>query len=469
LQGIVKGIKAKGHHRQPPSSSSTASHKQPQSQKRKQLQLRDTCLDEQSPSDRSRVSPKSHEQVLEPPYDPVAYWAETTFWPKEFGEKGFQRNQRNYISIHYLSIVPPTFSMHHSESCIQEMAEYGIHMDGPDLMHNDSKDFCRKLLIGTRAPRCYPVERFPEIVCHMSGSKKRIQNFIMPWVIPSAEDLFFGGKADMEYLGDEAQEDWFKCEAMGSTRPMPDCAIGILPNKAFTEGHLRKLKSFATPANPFFFTDRVCFPFLLCEVATGAQGLAAADRKNAHSASIAARAIIELVKAGSEAPHVDQLYGKVLTFSISHDDRQAKLYGHYAVASGRPDGRPEFRRHHIGTYSIKSNEMFTAYNFVRNIYETFAPIHRDRIKRAADCLPASTYAQGISIHPVTAAHQLLEQQDKKVQQLNEMIQQQGEQNKHLNGTIHQLNETIQWQGEQNKQLNETIRQLMETMNAQARK
>jgi hypothetical protein len=80
LQGIVKGIKPKGHHRQPPSSSSTASHKRPQSQKRKQLHLRDTCLDEQSPSDRSRVSPKSHEQVLEPPYNPVADCAETTIW-----------------------------------------------------------------------------------------------------------------------------------------------------------------------------------------------------------------------------------------------------------------------------------------------------------------------------------------------------------------------------------------------------
>jgi hypothetical protein len=366
LQDIVKGtpsIKAKEHHRQPLSSSSTPSHKQSQAQKRKQLHLHDTstCLDlgGQTPSDRSRVSPVCHEpeQVPEP-------------------------KQR-------------CASMHRSD-LVQQMAENGIHMEGPDRIQNESKDLCQSFLAGDHTPGqdlCYPVERIPEILDHISGlNEARLQKDITPWVVPSAENLFFCGGATVDYIGEEIREDWWNCEAMGSTRPKPDYTAGLL-QKAFTEEEFRKLKNYASDAKPFLFTHHLCFPFLICEVKTGEQGLATADRRNAHSASISVRAIIELHKAafGAKCPgRVSELYGQVLAFTVSHDNEQAKLYGHYATDNGRQDGTLRFCRHHINTYSFTRNngaERFKAYNFVRNVYDKFVPGHLRRIQYAAASLP----------------------------------------------------------------------------------
>lgn len=44
-------------------------------------------------------------------------------------------------------------------------------------------------------------------------------------------------------------------------------------------------------------TNDILFPFLACEAKCGEVGLAVADRQNAHSASIAVNAIVQLYKA----------------------------------------------------------------------------------------------------------------------------------------------------------------------------
>jgi hypothetical protein len=462
LQNIVEGIKAKEHHRQPPSSSPTAPPKRPQSQTRKQLHLHDTCLDERSPSDKSRVSLKSYEKVLEPPYNPVA---KTTSCPKEFSEEGFPRNYENITK-------PRSSAMDHSDCT--EMAKCGIHMEASDLIHTESKDIIWKYLgshqsLGTLdidKGLGYPVERITEILHLHQGlgsSKARVQKDITPWVVPSVQDLFFRGVKNLACIGEEIREEW-KCKEMGMGQPKPDYVVGLLPNKAFIDDEIQKLQKSASSAAPFLFTRQLCFPFLMCEVTTHdqKQGLVEADRRNIHSASIAVRAIIELYQAafGTNDPdRVNKLNGQVLVFTISHDDMKAKLYGHYAtsIVGGRSEEMLEFHRHHIGTYSFTEDngaERFTAYKFVYNIYEQFAPLHQVRIKAAAASLPTFDYEQAMSIArqatAVTVNDQVikdlkrkLQQQDEDFRQLNRKLQQQDEQNKKRDEEIEELKEMNQ--------------------------
>jgi hypothetical protein len=339
----------------------------------------------------------SYEEVLEPPYNPVAYWAKTTFWPNELGEKSFRII---YGNINDENIPKPRNSSIDRLDCMrEEMAKCGIHMEGPDLIHNESRNLFQSFLTSDHTPSKglgYPVECIPEILRlhHLLGSTKaRVQKDITPWVVPSAQDLFFRRETTLDYIDEAIQEEWGNCETMGSSRPQPDYVVGLSPNKAFTDDEIQRLKTSASSATLFFFTRQLCFPFLICEVRAREQGLEEADQQNIHSGSIAVRAIIGLYQAafGAQYPdRVNKLYGQVLAFTISHDDRRAKLYGHYAVVSDCPDGMPEFRRHHIGTYSFTRNdgaERFTAYKFVLNIYDQFAPLHLKRIKDAAASLP----------------------------------------------------------------------------------
>ncbi|KAI9825148.1 MAG: hypothetical protein M1826_007073 [Phylliscum demangeonii] len=118
-----------------------------------------------------------------------------------------------------------------------------------------------------------------------------------------------------------------------------------------------------------------------------------ADRENLHSASISVRAIIELYKTafGTKDPdRVKELYGQVLAFTVSHDDKMVRIYGHYAVMSCDTATTLEFYRHDLALFDFDVSggiDRFKAYNFVRNVYEKFVPEHRERIKTAAAFLP----------------------------------------------------------------------------------
>ena len=144
-----------------------------------------------------------------------------------------------------------------------------------------------------------------------------VQRDVTPWVVPSAEVLFYCGEVDANIIGDEVNAEWTRCATMGSTLgPKPDYAAGLLPS-SFTEDEMLKLKNYASPSRPVFFTPDLCFPSLICEVKTGEQGLNKADRQNIQSASIAAKGVIELFKTafGDDSEQVKDLNGQVLVFT----------------------------------------------------------------------------------------------------------------------------------------------------------
>ena len=73
------------------------------------------------------------------------------------------------------------------------------------------------------------------------------------------------------------------------------------------------------------------FPFLICEAESGNSGLDIADRQNLHSMTLAVRAIVELFRLINRT---EELNRDVLAFSISPNQRNVRIYGHYPVMEG---------------------------------------------------------------------------------------------------------------------------------------
>lgn len=104
-------------------------------------------------------------------------------------------------------------------------------------------------------------------------------------------------------------------------------------------------------------TWQMYFPFLTCEVKCGAAALDVVDRQNAHSMTMAARGVVELFRlVGREK----ELHREILAFSISHDDRTVRIYGHYPVINGKDT---TYYRHPIYTFeftALEGKEKWTA-------------------------------------------------------------------------------------------------------------
>jgi hypothetical protein len=132
-------------------------------------------------------------------------------------------------------------------------------------------------------------------------------------------------------------------------------------------------------------TWQMYLPFLTCEVKCGAAALDIADRQNAHSMTLAVRGIVELFRL---VKRENELHRKILAFSISHDHRTVRIYGHYPIIDGE---KTTFYRHPIKEFSFTSEEgkdKWTSYKFTKNVYDIWMPTHLKRICSVIDKLPS---------------------------------------------------------------------------------
>ena len=209
---------------------------------------------------------------------------------------------------------------------------------------------------------------------------------ITPYIVPSAEDLEILGAAHLEHLIEGVNEGWTGSIAVEGPLPKPDYSVGFR-RSAFTDEQLKKLDPLIGSVfeNSFFVaTYRMYFPFLTCEVKCGAAALDIADRQNAHSMTVAVRGFVELFKA---VKREKELHREILAFSISHDHRSVRIYGHYPVIEG---DKTTFYRHPIHDFSftaLDGKEKWTAYKFTKNVYDVWMPLHLKRICSAIDELP----------------------------------------------------------------------------------
>lgn len=320
-------------------------------------------------------------------YDPVAYWICTSYWPREFMQRGFEMSETRPGKRKIKSTGYP--------QTLERMIARGIFVTSSNPLQTASKNLCNSYLQQNSQiikSSIFSFTQFSKVLERVQNvNQTRIQRDVTPWVVPSAENLIICGELKNDYIGEELNAVWTRCAPMGSTRPKPDYTAGLIPT-TFTEDEVNKLENYAQPMKPFRFTSRICFPFLMCEAKSGENGLNIADRQNVHSACIAVKAIFMLYQEafGPTSPRVHQLYGQVLVFSVSHDNDRVILYGHFATAEPNLPLGLKFHRHPFNLFSLSIGDgtnRYKAYNFVSNIYEKFAPVHRERIKDAVAQLP----------------------------------------------------------------------------------
>ncbi|KAI9759188.1 MAG: hypothetical protein M1835_000442 [Candelina submexicana] len=208
-------------------------------------------------------------------------------------------------------------------------------------------------------------------------------------IVPSAQTLATYGATHLNHLYETTNEGWNSVFSfpLHRTRPQPDFSVGF-GRSAFTQEQLNKLKPFVGgPGSKvityFMATTRMYFPFFTCEVKCGAAALDIADRQNAHSMTVAVRALVELFRSVKREKELDR---EILTFSISHDHTAVRIYGHYPVIEG---DKTTFYRHPIRKFDFTDGEeKWTAYKFTKNVYDTWIPILHKKICSAINDLPA---------------------------------------------------------------------------------
>ncbi|KAL8683230.1 MAG: hypothetical protein Q9224_006705, partial [Gallowayella concinna] len=119
-------------------------------------------------------------------------------------------------------------------------------------------------------------------------------------IVPSAQNLATYGATHLNHLHETTNEGWNRIFPfpMHKPRPQPDFSVGF-GRSAFTQEQLNKLKLFVGEPGSRVITylmpvTRMYFPFLSCEVKCGAAALDIADRQNAHSMTVAVKALVEL-------------------------------------------------------------------------------------------------------------------------------------------------------------------------------
>jgi hypothetical protein len=227
-----------------------------------------------------------------------------------------------------------------------------------------------------------------EATCNKLHGKNeaRIIKDLTPLIVPSAEPLATLGANHLDIVIESVNEGWNNCVSVTKSRPQPDYAVGF-GRSAFSDDQLSKLQPFLgdpSDLSHFMATYYMHFPFLTCEVKCGTAGLDIADRQNAHSMTVAMKAVVELFR---KVKREQELHRKILGFSISHDHESVRIWGHYPVIDG---DKTTFWRYPIRKFDFterKGLEKWTTYTFTKNVYDKWVTTHFEMICSAVDDLP----------------------------------------------------------------------------------
>ncbi|KAL2172954.1 uncharacterized protein P884DRAFT_213584 [Thermothelomyces heterothallicus CBS 202.75] len=338
-------------------------------------------------------------------------WPEKQDWPEETSETDFtmdrllarKKSSSNLRkrSISATSMTPSDQKPREEKSAPYRDPRYkmlletkGSFMDTSELgIIDESKTLCQILL---ETPQAEPQDTlFRSDIFQLTYRKvqdrneTRVIRDITPLIVPPAEILYIYGASHLKHLIESVNEGWNNSIPVTSTRPQPDYSVGFRRD-AFSEDQLAKLSPFigdfiAGDQSFFMATYYMYFPFLTCEVKCGAAALDIADRQNAHSMTLAVRGIVELFRAVKRENEVNR---KILAFSVSHDHRSVRIYGHYPVINGQDT---KYYRHPIRTFDfteLDGKDKWTAYRFTKNVYDMWMPEHFKNICSAIDQLPS---------------------------------------------------------------------------------
>ncbi|KIW36769.1 uncharacterized protein PV06_11058 [Exophiala oligosperma] len=367
--------------------------------------------EQQLPSPKRARTSRPRSSLLD--VDSITYWTETSHWPRGyFNESGemshllarkkssasLRRKRSDSDSGAPSSTTPSDQKAREEKSSPYKDARYeallaakGSFMDASDLGVDDKS----RTLIRGFLEKAQPVPKdslFREDLFNSTFRKIRNRNDtrvirdISQLIVPSAETFATYGATALDCLIESTNEGWNNSIPVTKTRPQPDYSVGFR-REAFTETQLQKLQPFVGELtdNSFFMgTWSMYFPFFSSEVKCGAAALDVADRQNAHSMTLAVRGVVELFRL---VKRERELHRQILAFSISHDHRSVRIYGHYPVIEGT---KTSFYRHPIRTFDFTEQdgkEKWTAYKFTRSVYDTWMPAHFKRLCAAIDAIP----------------------------------------------------------------------------------
>ncbi len=387
--------------------------------------------------------PEAVADINENCLDPLQYWIQTGRWRKDYFEQDsqvredFERGKspekfeqlarlREFYAMHGFPHLPHLFARKRSSSFLShkksqsslktasdqlprevKSAQYnnqgyeilleqkGSYMREYDDIDDDNKGENMKTLCNDLLERDQTVPQdslFCDDMFKKICEKVRNRNEAMVvqditrLIVPSAENLAIYGAKHLNHLYESVNEGWNSIEEFEGTRPQPDYSVGF-GRSAFSQEQLNKLKPFVgAPGSKllthFMATMKMYFPFLTCEVKCGAAALDIADRQNAHSMTVAVRALVDIFRLVKREKELDR---EILAFSVSHDHASVRIYGHYPVIER---DKTTFYRHPIRQfYFTDGEEKWTTYKFTKNVYDTWMPILHKRICSAIDDLP----------------------------------------------------------------------------------
>lgn len=341
------------------------------------------------------------------PINHISHWIKEGNWPKELFQPDIMfcalakkkseaslRRKRSAASI--TTSNADQSAPYKDPSYLTQLEEAGSFMEMHELGISDaSKVLCENLLTNEQSIPKDTIfcEKAFRDTCKKLRNKNEARIFkdITPLIVPSVEPLASLNPGSHLCIAVESvNEGWTCSQPLTTPRPQPDYAVGF--NKAvFTKDQLAKLRPFLAQntlyQSLFMGTYYMYFPFLTCEVKSGRSGLDIADGQNLHSMTLAVRAIVELFRLVNRT---EELNREVLAFSVSHDQRNVRIYGHYPVIEG---SKTTYWLYPLLAYDLmepNSTKRWVAYTFTRNVYDIFMPAIFKRICSAIDALTLDT-------------------------------------------------------------------------------
>lgn len=340
----------------------------------------------------------------------ICEWAKKKKWPKEFFEEDKmhrllakkkstaslrrKRSEASFVTSTTLSDLQAEKSAPYKNPSYETVLEReaGSYMDRyrPGVTEA-SERLCQTLLDSKQViPKdtIFRDDIFEDTCERLRGKNEaRIFKDCTPLIVPWAEaHASLSANRDLDIAIESVNEGWNNSSPITKPRPQPDYAIGFR-RSAFSEDQLKKLQPFlGDPSSSSYFmgTYYMHFPFFSCEVKCGSAGLDIADRQNLHSMTLAVRGIVELFRLVNRA---EELHREVLAFAVSHDHETVRIYGHFPVIEGT---KTTYWRYPLRKYDFterKGMEKWTAYTFMKNVYDIWMPTHFKRISSAIDELP----------------------------------------------------------------------------------
>lgn len=323
--------------------------------------------------------------------DPVARWVQNSLeWPTALSERGTmsegQSSSRSagkrarsrtssFSKTTQSGGTPKAWGQGHADIMLEKglfiVAQPGASIDPRD------EDLCGDILQARNSPPeewPYLPENIGKLVeISLFRSEAKVLKELGHLIMPSPEDHHARGGFGLEYIMEAVDALWNKCTSLCGPQSKPDVCHGV------------SLRAFAEQERELLTTVDTCscqgmvFPFYICEAKGSGRAIRESELQALHGASVACNTMVELYRRINAADELDR---RILIFSVSHDERLVKIFGHYALTKGVENVTYHRRRLFEVDLLDSAGERTRPYEIARAIWQHFFPKHLERIKYA---------------------------------------------------------------------------------------